>query len=129
MKKKPAANFNELRFFKRHEFDSPDLVGSGALMDQRFLALLDQARQIADTPFRINSGYRSPVHNQRVGGSTNSSHIRGHGADIACTDNFLRHKIVHALIAVGFTRIGIARTFIHADNDPSLPQGVMWLYS
>jgi hypothetical protein len=29
---------------------------------------------------------------------------------------------------VGFNRIGVANTFIHVDNDPSLPEDVIWTY-
>jgi uncharacterized protein YcbK (DUF882 family) len=35
-------------------------------------------------PISINSGYRSPAHNQRVGGAANSTHLRGLAADIRC---------------------------------------------
>ena len=37
-------------------------------------------------------------------------------------------KIVQALLTAGFTRIGIASTFIHADDDPSKPQNLIWTY-
>jgi len=36
--------------------------------------------------------------------------------------------IVEALFDAGFTRIGIAKTFIHADCDIELPQEVLWMY-
>jgi hypothetical protein len=36
---------------------------------------------------------------------------------------------VAALIASGFTRIGIADTFIHVDNDPVKTPAVVWLYA
>jgi hypothetical protein len=37
-------------------------------------------------------------------------------------------QIVRGLLDAGFTRIGIAKTFIHADDDAESPQQVMWLY-
>jgi hypothetical protein len=38
-------------------------------MDKHFLRLLDNARQIAGIPFKINSGFRTPKHNEKVGGN------------------------------------------------------------
>ena len=115
--------------FQLHEFDSPDQPGSGARMDHEFLDMLDVARSIAGVPFAINSGYRTAKHNKKVGGSTNSSHLRGKAADIACTNSASRYRIMSALIAAGFTRIGIGATFIHVDNDTVKTPGVAWLYA
>ena len=117
-----------MKYFKLSEFDSPDMVGSGKAMDKEFLSKLDQARSLADTSFRITSGFRTLEHNKKVGGVENSSHTKGHAADIACTDSVKRHKIITSLLKAGFTRIGIAKTFIHIDNDPNKPANVTWVY-
>ena len=37
--------------------------------------------------------------------------------------------IVSALIQAGFTRIGIAKTYIHVDDSPTHSQKLIWLYS
>ena len=118
-----------MKYFKLSEFDSPDMVGSGEAMDKEFLSRLDQARSLADVPFKITSGIRTEAHNRKVGGVSDSSHLLGYAADIACTNSVLRHKILTALIKVGFSRIGIAKTFIHVDNDPGKPENVIWTYS
>ena len=117
-----------MKYFKLSEFDSPDLVGSGEAMDREFLSRLDQARSLADTSFRITSGYRSEAHNLKVKGVSNSSHTKGYAADIACTDSVKRYKIITSLLKAGFNRIGIAKTFIHVDNDPNKPANVTWVY-
>ena len=117
-----------MRYFTLDEFDSPDLPGSGAFMNDDFLHALDEARHIAGVPFRINSGFRSPAHNARVGGSAASSHLSGWAADISATSSNRRWKIIEALIQVGFTRIGVADTFVHVDMDPDKARNVMWLY-
>lgn len=44
----------ELKYFSIQDFDSPDEPGSGTLMDEEFLLLLDKAREISGTPYRIN---------------------------------------------------------------------------
>jgi hypothetical protein len=47
-----------MKYFNINEFDSPDAIGSGENMDKEFLSRLDQARSIADTPFKITSGFK-----------------------------------------------------------------------
>ena len=66
--------FND--YFELSEFDSPDEVGSGVNMDTQFLDMINDARQYANVPFVITSGYRTKDHNKKVGGSTTSSHLK-----------------------------------------------------
>jgi len=115
----------DLKHFLLSEFDSPDLKNSGVNMDATFLELLDTARDKAGVPFKITSGYRSKEHNAKVGGVENSSHLRGYAADIACTSGSQRWQIINALIEVGFSRIGVAKTFIHVDNDPDKSSAIL----
>jgi len=96
-------------------------------MDADFLAKLDKAREFAKVPFVINSAYRSPEHPESIKNPT-SSHIKGLAVDIKATDSKTRFKIVKALVTVGFTRIGIADTFIHVDLDLDKTQNVIWTY-
>ena len=109
------------------EFDSPDSPGSGANMKQSTLVKLQKARDLARMPFKINSAYRTPAYNRRVGGSVNSAHTRGRALDISARTSEARFRIVQACMKAGFNRIGIYRTFVHVDDDPSLPQNVIWL--
>ena len=117
-----------LKHFTLDEFDSPDLPGSGDKMSSNFLKKLDKARSIADTPFKINSGYRTPKHNKTVGGKPGSSHTQGLAADIHCNNDTTRSLIVQALIEVWFTRIGIAKTLIHVDSDETKNSNRIWVY-
>jgi len=117
-----------MKHFKVSEFDSPDKPGSGHLMDEQFLFKLDDARGIAKVPFIITSAYRTPDHNEMVGGVDSSSHTRGHAVDIACRDSRTRWLIINALMLVGFNRIGIADSFIHVDDDPTKAENVVWVY-
>ena len=94
-------------------------------MQPEFLDKIDEARRLAQIPFSINSGYRCPKHNKEVG-STSDNHPSGRAADIKCTDGLSRFKIVESLIKAGFKRIGVAKTFIHADNMPK--QTSIWFY-
>lgn len=117
-----------LKHFKIAEFDSPDAPGSGSKMQPKFLQMLDNARSIAGVPFKVNSGYRTPAHNAKVGGVADSSHCQGWAADIACSDGSLRFKIIDSLLKSGIQRIGVASTYIHCDCDPSKPAQVIWTY-
>ena len=117
-----------LKNFTIDEFDSPDLPGSGLNMDNDFLQMLDIARQIADIPFKINSGYRTKEHNKKVGGKSDSSHLVGKAVDIAYSNSRDRWIIITALQEAGFNRLGIAKTFVHTDSDQTKSPDVIWTY-
>lgn len=123
-----------LKYFNYQEFDSPDEDGSGlpttdgGKMSISFLHKLDEARAIAGVPFKITSGYRSEKHNATVGGRVGSSHLKGVAVDIHCNNSADRTKIINALVKVGLgRRIGIAKTFLHTDDDKDKPAAI-WLY-
>ena len=132
----------DLKYFNIEEFDSPDYIGSANLfMDRDFLRMLDSARGFSNgTPFKINSGYRTPEKNaaiyKKLGKpEIKSSHLYGRAADILATTSRDRFKIVEALIKAGFNRIGISGKsgFIHVDNDCNQYGGqkssdVIWIY-
>jgi len=118
-----------LTYFNLSEFDSPDEVGSGFKMDKEFLIKLDTARGIAGIPFKINSGYRTEHHNDKVlGARVGSSHKKGLAADIGYYGSRERYLILNSLIQVGINRIGIAKSFIHCDLDNLKDKDVIWLY-
>ena len=96
--------------------------------DQRTLVKLDNARIKAGIPFTITSGCRCEDHNKAVDGSKESSHLRGLAFDIRTNDSHSRSIIIQALLHAGFTRIGVAKGFIHVDNDFTKVQEVIWTY-
>ncbi len=118
----------KVRYFNYSEFDSPDVQGSGQMMDKTLLEMLDEVRDKFDKPIHITSGFRTPAHNEAVGGVETSSHLKGLAVDIACKKSTDRFDLINCLLDVGFSRIGIADTFIHADIDQTKAQGVMWTY-
>ena len=115
-------------YFEYSEFDSPDQVGSYEQMSVEFLNKLAQARKIAAVVFKITSGYRSPAHNAKVGGVKGSSHTNGHAVDIYAPTSTQKYLIINGLLQAGFNRIGIAKNFIHVDDDPSKSEDVIWTY-
>ena len=123
----------QLKYFSIQDFDSPDEPGSGTLMNEEFLLLLDKAREISGTPYRINSGVRTPYHNKYVGGKSNSAHLSTRqggpcAVDIAVKGSRDRFLILKGLIEAGCHRIGVAKTFIHADGAKDLDPQVTWVY-
>jgi len=97
-------------------------------VDRVFLHKLDEAREMAGVRFKITSGYRCPSHNAAVGSKPTSSHIKGLAADISTIGSRHRFLVLAALIAAGFTRIGVGRDFVHVDYDEDKDQQVAWLY-
>jgi len=113
-----------MKYFNIDEFKCKCGCGD-KIMDALFLAQLDNAREHAGVPFKINSGKRCPAHNAKVG-STSKNHTSGKACDIECLTGPHRLKIVMGLIRAGFRRIGISKTFIHADSMDEMAS--IWLY-
>ena len=116
------------KYFTYEEFDSPDVQGSGQMMSKKLLNILDKVREEFGKPITINSGYRTLAHNESVGGTEKSSHLKGLAVDIACNNSRDRFILTSLLIGSGITRLGIAKTFIHADIDPDKSPNVIWTY-
>ena len=115
-----------MQYFDEEEFNC-SCCGQNEMADE-FKQDIDDARHIAEVPFVVTSGYRCKKHNQKVGGSETSSHLKGIAADIEAENSRDKFKIVEALMAVGFKRIGIGEDFIHVDKDEDKAQSVLWTY-
>ena len=116
------------RYFKLKEFDSPGIPGSGENMDPKFVGMLDNLRGLYGKPIKINSGFRTFMHNRIVGGEIDSAHLTGRAADIPTYTSGDRYKLVHIAFSLGIERVGIGQNFIHLDNDSAKPQELLWLY-
>lgn len=116
-----------MKYFEPYEFKCNGEVCID-LMNPELLKRLDLARGIADVPFFITSSYRDKLTNEEAGGKKNSAHLRGNAVDIHCENSYHRFKILQGLLDAGFTRIGIADGFIHADVDEELVDCVIWTY-
>lgn len=65
-------------------------------------------------PLKINSGHRCAIWNAVVGGVPNSRH-RQIAVDIAIKGHD-RARFIEVAEGLGFTGIGVAKTFIHLDR-------------
>ena len=117
------------KYFRESEFRA--CVPSCSLQDmqQDTMNMLDMARQMAGIPFVLTSAYRTRHWDLNKGRSGNGAHTRGTAVDIRCNSDSNRYKIINALLAAGFCRIGVAKNYIHADNDVKLTQCVIWTYN
>lgn len=97
-------------------FKASEVVG----LKPELVKMLDIARGIANTPFKITSGYRTPEHNLEVGGVPNSAHTKGLAVDIACTTQ-TRQAILKGLLTCGIPIfIEDCPVHIHVDIDSSI---------
>ena len=67
--------------FQRHEFACKCGCGFNDV-DPALIVVLENIREVFNSPVIINSACRCPSHNARVGGSVNSQHPLGKAADI-----------------------------------------------
>ncbi len=75
--------------FDREEFDCKDgtVVPSELMLNVTVLAEnLQKLRDYLDRPVRVNSAYRTPTHNENVGGVDGSYHTYAMAADISAQD-------------------------------------------
>jgi len=113
------------KYFKHVEFECRCCEKN--LIAEELVAKLDKAREISGVPYTITSGFRCKKHNESIGGSENSSHLKGLAADIYTTNHKRRLKILEGLIKAGFKRIGIAKKYIHVDIEKE-KSNCIWLY-
>jgi len=109
--------------FNKAEFNSKD----GAVMPyevyENIKVLAIQLQRIRDEikqPLHINSAYRSPEHNAKIGGVKNSQHVLGKAADLTCKNLTPKQlsKVIIKLMDNGTIKsggIGLYNGFVHYD--------------
>ena len=119
---------NDLDYFTREEF-ACQYTGENEISDVLLLKL-DLLRARCAFPFVITSGYRSEDHPIERKKEKAGTHAQGIAADIKVSNGNQRYKIVEQAIQMGFTGVGIARTFIHVDSRivGADKAPVMWCY-
>ena len=80
--------------------------------------------EISEEPIRINSGYRSPQLNRKIGGAPNSNHLTGCAVDIRTSG--MEQAICYAAILINYSNES------HQDFDELLIEknryGAVWLH-
>ena len=112
------------RNFRPEEFNCKCGDCSGRTPDPpatRHLAwVLQQIRDLANVPIKINSGYRCPEHNKSIGGHPRSYHMKGWAAALhpvgispAELHAAIEHLVASKRIPAG--GLGLYNTFVHYD--------------
>ena len=95
--------------------------GTGRLLvNEDALDRLQALRNVLGRPMIVNSAYRSPEHNTRVGGAQKSQHLQGAAFDISMA-NHDPADFIAAARKTGFRGIGTypRSNFIHIDIGPA----------
>ena len=114
----------KFKYFKREEFDCQE-TGENDMQDE-FIHALDMLREEAGFPFTITSGYRSEKHSIEAKKATGGMHTKGIAADIKVSSGAQRFLLAKLAFELGFSGIGIAKTFVHVDIRKTVP--VLWTY-
>lgn len=117
-------DWKNLKHFKKEEFECKCGCGFNNINDELVL-ILENAREFANVPFKINCGVRCEKHNKEVGGVEDSAHIKGLAVDISTRSDSLRFAIVEAVLKVGFSRVLMYDTFVHVDMDLTKPNPIL----
>ena len=113
------------KYFSPSEFNCQETNENE--MKEEFLKKLDHLREACGFPFVITSGYRSTNHTiERDKVSGGGTHTKGIAADIRALSGTERYTIVKHALALGFTGVGVAKSFVHLDIRDTVP--VMWTY-
>ena len=110
-------NFSLSEFACRDGRPVPDIYLPNV---QQLAENLQILRDEIGEPIHINSSYRPPDYNKKIGGAKNSQHLTASAADITCKSKSPKQlaAIVERLIKEGklyFGGIGIYPGFIHVD--------------
>ena len=109
--------------FSKSEFDCNDGSEMPNKVLERIKLLSEQLQILRDyigKPIKINSGYRSPEYNHKIGGAKHSQHKLGNAADIRVEGVSPRevHSIISELIKDGRMKeggLGKYNSFTHYD--------------
>lgn len=123
-------------YFPESDFENANPPCKKSDMCPIFLAKLNKARIFSEVPYVINSAARTRQHELNMGRPGDSAHVftatrKSQAVDISAITDEQRARIIIGLVEAGFERIGIAKTYVHADNatPPFKNAPRVWLYS
>ena len=104
--------------FKVTEFKCND--GSDKiLIDTEFTKnVLQKIRDHFKASIHINSAYRTPTYNKKVGGSSNSYHVKGRAFDIV-VKGYRPSEVANYARSIGVKGVIEYNSFVHIDSRPN----------
>ena len=99
--------------FKVKEFACHDGTDE-ILIDGNLVRYMQRERDLYGST-TVNSGYRDPAYNAKVGGAPGSQHVKGKAADIVCR-NGSPLEVAMTAEAMGMGGIGLYSSFTHIDT-------------
>jgi uncharacterized protein YcbK (DUF882 family) len=122
------ADWSKYPNFTKAEFDCKATGENN--MQHEFMELLQKLREKYNKSITITSGFRSKKHPIEAKKThSNGEHTQGNCADLLCTNGADRFILIKLALELGFTRIGIAKNFIHLGiGGKNLPNNVIWDY-
>ena len=112
-----TTNFNLAEFACKDGTPVPkELIPNVQLLANNLQVLRDHLGE----PIHLNSGYRSPAHNEKVGGKKNSYHMKAMAGDLTCKSKTPKQlaAVIEKLIADRKMKqggLGIYPGFVHND--------------
>ena len=108
-------------YFSLYEFECP--CCRRVMLSPDLFTRLNHLRMVINRSIYINSGYRCPEENKRVGGVSGSYHLLGMAVDIHAGD-FLLYDLLTFAHEIGFNGIGYyeKKNFLHLDIRPGSKQ-------
>jgi uncharacterized protein YcbK (DUF882 family) len=118
---KLSKNFNLIEFACKDGTQVPDRLIANV---QKLATNLQVLRDHIGEAVFLNSGYRSPKYNARIGGAKNSMHMQAKAADITTKSYSPKQlkSIIEKLIKEGKMEnggIGLYPSFVHYDVGPA----------
>lgn len=124
---KLSENFNLEEFYNPAEMDGRPLP---AEIEANIRFIVDKGLQPIRTkwgrPLKVNSCYRDPIHNEKIGGSKTSAHLKALAVDIdASSDSF--NDELGALI-INMVKAGEIECDQLIFEDFTAPDGFKWIH-
>lgn len=125
--------------FSYHEFEHTDYAEfkyknmiKDTVVRDSIKALVDNVlqplRNAWGKPMHVNSGYRCPELNARVGGVPTSQHLGGEASDIACDNPLALAQLAYDR-GLPFDQMILYPTFVHFSHKLNGPQRKQILYN
>jgi len=111
-------NFNKAEFDCNCGCDMPEDVFDNVKLHAKNLQVI---RDFLNESIKINSGYRCPNYNSKVGGASKSQHLTGNASDLVAHDHTPKQlaDVIEGLIRIGAIEeggLGRYDTFTHYDR-------------